>query len=499
MLESCRRVGSEIALMGRHPRAHLRACGVYYLALACFLFTLAVYYPGYMSLDSVYQLQLARDGVTNNGNPPMMSYIWRILDHIVPGPGGMLILNAGLFWFALAAIAAAISRRNTVRAAVVLFCGFLPPIFGLIGTIWKDVGMHSFFLAALAFSLHAHLRRSPRLLLFSTLFIWLAGTYRHNAFVASLPLIIMNTVIAVPLLTAAYPRAAAAVRRRGLQRACVVGGTLALCAALWAATSFVNYHGVEDAQLWRSILVHDLAGISVCKDVNLLPEELTRKSGITIEDLKKIYVGHHLETIFYSSGRKLLGSPDPSSTAAVKTGVSGKVVLKQWAQAALDNPGCYLYHRSQIADKLLVLEAGNPWYPYHVGIDPNAYGFTFTPAPLNRQVTAWLQFAACSTYLYSAWIYHFMLVLAIFAAWLLPFRYGLHIQLVAASGLIYAMTNLFMAGSGDFRYNNWVIGACCVCVSLGAAGFKALPAPEEETPPVAVRREPAERCCSNHL
>ena len=102
MIRYVRWAAMKAASIRRDPGAHLSAFGIYYLALACFLLTLAVYYPGYMSFDSIYQLQGAREGVTDNWNPPMMAYVWRVLDRIVPGPGGMLIVNAGLFWFALA-------------------------------------------------------------------------------------------------------------------------------------------------------------------------------------------------------------------------------------------------------------------------------------------------------------------------------------------------------------------------------------------------------------
>jgi hypothetical protein len=457
----------------RHNLAvHLRVYGVYYLAFACFLFTLAVYYPGYMSFDSIYQLGGAREGVTDNWNPPMMAYIWRVLDRIIPGPGGMLIVNTGLFWFALAAIAAAISSSNLMRAAILLFCGFLPPVFGLIGTIWKDVGMLSFFLAAVAFSLHARKRRSIWMLVCSTVFIWLGGSYRHNAFVATLPLILMNAAIAVPLLKARFSRQAAALADRGYERAWVAGGTAALCGIMAVTILMVNYYGVEDSQIWRPILIHDLVGMSVSQGVNLLPDAVSRKSHVTIEDLKKIYVGHNHATLSHPATRRMLGSLDPTSTVVIDSQGDGAAVFKTWLAAVLHHPGSYLRHRGQIADRLLVLKAGTPFYPFHTGIDANRFQITFEPSALNSRVMQWLQLAS-STYFYSAWIYHLLLLAVIPMCLLFPFRHSLSMQAVAASGILYALTNLFMAGAADFRYNSWVIGACCVCISLGAGGFRS--------------------------
>jgi hypothetical protein len=437
------------------------------------VFTLAVYYPGFMSFDSVYQLRLAREGVTDNGNPPMMSYVWRVVDRIIPGPGGMLILNAGIFWFSLAAIAATLFSSTPWRIAVLLFCGLWPPIFGLLGTIWKDVGMHAFFLGAIASTLHAQEKRRPVWLLLSGLFIWMASSYRHNAVVASVPLILLNVCIAARLLnnpTSRWARRLQPQRARGVFIALVTG---LVCIILFSTVSAVNNYGVQDVQLWRAILIHDLVGISTCADANVLPEEITRQSRVDLRELKQIYVGHHLASIFNPGARALVGSADPTSTAVIQAGgVSGEVVFRRWFNAILDHPGCYLYHRGQIAAKLLVVEPGEPWYPFHVGIETNPYGITFTPSRLFQSVRGWLHFAATATFLYSAWIYHVLLIVFLLAAVILRLRYSGIVLAVAASGILYALTNLIMAGSGDFRYNNWLIGGCCLCLCFTAAGFQ---------------------------
>jgi hypothetical protein len=463
---------ARLSSLGHLLLIHLNKHTVYYLAIASWLFTLAVYYPGFMSSDSISQLESAREGVTNNGNPPMMAYIWRVLDHIIPGPGGILILNTGLFWLALAAIAAAISHSSLIKSVLLVFCGFWPPIFGLIGIIWKDVGMHSFFLAALACSLHGNQKRRLRLLALSTIFLWLAGSYRYNAFVAAIPMVVLNSITAVPLLRARYPLQSACLAVRGLERACIVGGTIAICTGMSAGISFVNNYKVSEGRLWQTILLYDLAGISVCEGTNLLPEETTLKSGVTIEDLKKIYVGGHLGSIYNPEVRTLLGSPDPSSAAVVSTDISRESVFDRWLLEATDHPGCYLYHRSRVAASLLVTNTGRPWYPYQMGILPNRYGITFHPTPLSDRVLSLLPFFAYSTCLYSAWAYHVFLLLVVFAAWLLPFRHALEMCVVATSGLIYAATNLLFAASGDFRYNNWVIGCACLCVCFFFGGFR---------------------------
>ena len=47
-------------------------------------------WPGYMSYDSVFALEQARAGIVSGTYPPLVSYLWWVLECFVPGQGGML-------------------------------------------------------------------------------------------------------------------------------------------------------------------------------------------------------------------------------------------------------------------------------------------------------------------------------------------------------------------------------------------------------------------------
>jgi len=457
-------------LLARPVLLHLSRFTVLYLALACTAFTLAVYYPGYMSTDSVLQFKAARQGVTNNNNPPMMSYVWRLMDKIIPGPAGMLILQVSMFWLSLAAIAYTVTDSNLVRSAIVVGSGFLPPIFGLIGTIWKDVGMHSFYLAAVALSLAAHRYGKLKLVFGSVAALWLGASYRHNGMAAAFPLIVMNAAISVPLFQARYPLQAAALARRRLGLPVVVGGTLLFTGLLYETTEFVNRAGVADSQLWQFMVIHDLAGISVDQGVILLPPETTGGT-IGIKELRGIYVGEHVSSVFSPPVRKFLGAADQTSDLALSPMEDTKKLFRAWVAAVLHHPGSYLHHRSLLAARLLVLKKGTPWAPFLTGIDENEFHIAFPKSALNTAVMGWLVRCAFHTWFYSAWIYHVLLIGFLVLGWAAPFRYGTFMQLSALSGILYAMSNLALAGSADFRYNMWAIGCCCLCFALAAGGF----------------------------
>ena len=452
-------------------RQHVGTFLVFYIACLCILFTVAVYYPGFMSYDSVAQLREARGSVVDNQQPPLMSYMWRVLDHVIPGPAGMLILQAGLYWLAWAWIVQLTAASNLVRVPVMLLFGFLPPLFGLVGTIWKDVGMNSFLMMGVVCFLLAERRRRLRYLAWANFFLFLAGSFRHNALVACVPLVVLDVWIAWRILRERYPQVEARLQSLGLRPfsvAAMLGANLVLLAG---PVMFVNSYGVVEAHIWSFMAIHDLVGMSVYQGKNLLPDDITKENQLTIEDLKGMYVGHNIGSLYQAGSRRFLGSPDTISTKVISHHGDPDNLFRTWEIAILDHPGSYLWHRAHVIQKLMVLEAGKPWYPFNVGIESNPWNIQYVPSAMDGSVIAGLQFAANSTYLYSAWIYHLLLVIVAVIAPLLPWRHRWLMAALALSALLYTLTNFIFAPAGDFRYDIWGITAACLCCTLALGGF----------------------------
>src|SRR3569623_3549484 len=71
-------------------------------------------YPGYMSFDSVFQLGEARADHFSDAHPPAMAELWRLVDHVIAGPLGMLLIQSTCF---LAAVFLLIRRRMKPQTA----------------------------------------------------------------------------------------------------------------------------------------------------------------------------------------------------------------------------------------------------------------------------------------------------------------------------------------------------------------------------------------------
>ena len=118
----------------QNPHTLVRSHAFYMLTVVAMgiLLTTFVFHPGYMSPDSVAQLSQGRTGEYTDWHPPVMSWLWGRLDHIVPGPLGMLVFHTLVFWSGLGLWMALIAERLPIAVkcfavlAIGLFFGIYP-------------------------------------------------------------------------------------------------------------------------------------------------------------------------------------------------------------------------------------------------------------------------------------------------------------------------------------------------------------------------------------
>src|SRR5437588_4867274 len=97
-----------------------------------------------MTMDSLDQLSEARAGVYSDGHPPAMAAMWRVIDAIVSGPLGMLLIQTAAFLGGLyLVLRRALAPRAAAIAASLLF--LFPPVLAPMAVIWKDCIMAGFF------------------------------------------------------------------------------------------------------------------------------------------------------------------------------------------------------------------------------------------------------------------------------------------------------------------------------------------------------------------
>lgn len=438
---------------GRGAKPILVVCG------AGLLLTLLIYSPGYMSWDSLDQLKQARAGVLRDNHPPLMAAIWSITDPILPGPSGMLLLQTLLFWGGIAVFFTLARGALPMRMACAVLVGLFPPIFGLIGTIWKDLLMLGALLLALALIMRFQKKKGimTGLAIFGLLVV---GTgVRHNA------------ASAIPALLFWLAHSFGFVHARRRVWTMVRAGLLAVAgfAVVYCCASALSARLTDQkCHFWQYLPVYDVAGISVRTNQVLFPDDCPLlRHPVKLEDLEKGYSECTVAKLYRVWKDDSSGGKNRFHTVADEDSLADLSSL--WRKSIRDHPREYLQHRWAVFANVIGLTSrrvDTPIYGlYGPKIVKNDLGLIFHESVLNRAVTNWL-IRLAKTPLYRVWVYLIILLV------LLPIGLALYLKThdvatlaMSASGLLYVLSLFFVAASGNFRYSLWGLAMAVICVA----------------------------------
>jgi hypothetical protein len=401
--------------------------------------TVFVFRPGVMSPDSLYQYRQAATGaISSDTTPPIMSFVWSYLLRVVPGPFGMMLFHVLMFWTGLGLIAAAVVSRPLAAAWCVLAIGFCPPVFGLLGIVWKDIGLGSALILFSGLTLLATKLRSRWLFAVSIVPLFYGASVRFNAVPALFPLgwWLWGSIP----LAARWPRS--------LARATIVGG-LTLTLILVGLSRITNEAMVStreatpDVALQGSMLF-DLAGISVRTGELQLPDHL-RRAEVSLAALRTWYdpgVGDN----GILRAREFLLAQTPQQYEDLK---------RVWRQSVRAHPAAYLRHRARVF--ATVIQIRGIYDAFHRGIDPNDLGLTFPPRALYDTVLRLLDRA--TPFLFRGWFFLVAAIVVLWRGWVCKSRASIAL---AASALAYVAPYIVVSGGSDFRYVWWPVIATLI-------------------------------------
>ena len=409
--------------------------------------TVFAFFPGYMSADSIAQLTQGRSGRYIDWHPPLMAWVWGRIDRLVAGPLGMLLLHNVLFWGSLASLAfIRFPTRGWAAAAAILVIGFFPPVFALLGTIWKDVALGVAMIAAFALLLVADRRRSPYSTGVALLLLLYAVSVRHNAGPAVLPFVVWAAWIAIRDV---YQQVVAKWLAVALATATFFS---ALIAGRALIEKILTEHPAYNVQ---GVYLHDLTAISVATGVNQLPMRVQDGTPLTIPELQRIYTPDTIVPLICC---------DTATRRFVPVG--GNVHLAElhahWRRAIREHPGAYLAHRRNITLQLLGVGRDAVCLPFIIGVDPNTLGVVFRPTGLNDPVMRALQ-AMKNSLLFRGWVY--VLLALVGTGWAIARwrrRPNVPFLVLTSSALLYFLPSVFFATACDFRLLWWGVVALLI-------------------------------------
>jgi hypothetical protein len=331
-----------------------------------------VFYPGFMSYDSIHALTGARDGVTDSTWPPMVSYIWRVLDHISSNPSIMHFSQLFLLFLSLFVILFRLTKRLWLSTLFLFVYITIPVILGTAAVIWKDVLTAAFLLAGFAtVLLVTTLRRKYSFLLLSALALLLlfVGTAtRHNSITAAVPIIFyLAWVIAArffkPLRTVVVGTLILGVALSGL----VYGAKLQL--DHYSLPTFASIAGTED--FMPAIEVLDISGASLCAGKNLFGD---LAPGLTLDDIRHGYDPRHVNL-----------------SAEIREKIPRDARLQeQWLTVLKEEPICFMSNRLQLATFLSGANSGDQFLITDPGIAQNDYGYALMPSSLRDGAVSYI-------------------------------------------------------------------------------------------------------------
>lgn len=229
-----------------------------------------IFYPGYMSFDTMMQLSQAL-GVTpvSDWHPPVMAMVWKLLITLTGSVSAMLFFQLLLLWGALTVLSVYVFAwtRKKHFSLIVLLSGLLPFVLNLSGVIWKDSQMAFSLLLASVLILvliQNKLKRSARYGIVGVIGILIAYAclIRHNAFVAALPLLFLSVRYGLDLKH---------IRKEivALVAACL--GILLLNVALTAIVNPKSTHPTA------AVMVDDIVNVLSKKEIDQAPASLPAK------------------------------------------------------------------------------------------------------------------------------------------------------------------------------------------------------------------------------
>lgn len=150
-------------------------------------------------------------------------------------------------------------------------------------------------------------------------------------------------------------------------------------------------------------------------------------------------------------------------------------LVQDWLSLIKQYPKSYLTHRFHLFTVMLGMRKEPVYYPFHLGIDENEFGFKFTTMTDKQLGKRLKKFRKYSTYtIYRPWIYCLLSIMVVSFYFIqLMKRRILAVEdylsvTVSLSGLATVSSLFVIATAADYRYITWMILAALFSAAIPA-------------------------------
>lgn len=414
------------------------------LVAVCMLALLViVFYPGYMSPDSISHLEQAT-GVAHltDWHPPVMTRLWGVLIRVTGHISSMLIFQLVLLAAAMFTLSIIVYRhtRNRAWALSTYMIVLLPNIVNIAGVVWKDVQMaFSLTLAVILIwfiiSSKKPLGRTAKygIVGLALLLILYAGMLRYNALFAVLPILF----VLPRLFTKRLPVWSG-----------LAGVIIGLVVTI-GATAVINQSS-EKTHPITAIQLDDIVHVA-----NFDREHHGRWSMY-----KKIHDTCRDKT------KDIMNSYIICTTATQREALKNEHqdVFNDWLSTIIRHPIKYASYRLATFS-IFLFPQPERMYIFQPGIEQNQVGAAVKNEYAISGLAAYVKGGAQANIplIFQPWLYLAVLAFVYYKSGRIREQVQRHfIRAVALSGLVYIVAYVPMAVAVDYRYSYWSVFATMV-------------------------------------
>lgn len=422
---------------------------LYFITVLGFLLDSYLYYPGFISPDSLDQYTQAITHNFNDWHPPIMAGFWSILLTIKNGSDLMFFFQILFYWSSFLILGKVLIRYSVYSIFIISFFFLAPFMQNFVGNIWKDIGLAISWLFALALIINALLdKRKLNWLecILTLLFLSYGAWIRTNALPGVIPL------LSLWLFAINYQDG----QNFNFQK--IVPKTILLSILLIIVQILITDFVLKPKKLHPEykLFMHDLSGIYKDSGKQYYPDFLTKNPAFDTSYIRKHYIYSTFDNIWWNPEHKKI-IPSINSEQLTQLRAS-------WFKAIIRHPLIYLKNRTMgFLDFLRITNSGSLLMITYNYTEPNSFGLNYKSRKLTDNIRFLIESQRCMPYM-KPWFWFLMTVLLLI---LVPKRLTGTIKIIvlclACSSMFYfTLEFIVFQIDSEFRYFYWN----CVSVSL---------------------------------
>lgn len=415
-----------------------------------FTFNAYIFYPGFMSYDSLQQLSQAKGiNAYSNWHPPIMAFLWSIGITVTGKVGLLLLFQLLLLWSALFICSLIVYKhtKSQLYSLIPLLFGFLPFIISISGVIWKDVHMAAALLLASCLAIASRFVGRKTVLLFATigtLLLVYALMLRYNAILAVIPIL--------------YLFASSFIKRGRRVLVAVIG---ILLISIGASAVLGKVLNVRESNPTAAIMLDDI--------VHTTPKLEIEKTHLARE---LIYIKEKCSSDSVMLHALLYCTESVQSANRIQNEYFDEI-KQLWINVFLHHFPDYVMYRAQTFG--IFLTSPEPYtYVMHQGIDPNTLGQEVSHPGALKTLRSYIGFANHDFGLIFR-PYFWLLLAAVLFVYVFrqkKLQYRTAILCLTLSAIVYIVGYVPLVIGADYRYIYWSVFATCLAFLLLAISFK---------------------------